>query len=56
MENCHSKYCFNWRFGGRVIGWIGIVASIGLGIFFIPLFGLNGGDAFILTIMFTFGV
>lgn len=56
MEKCHSEYCFNWKFTGKAIGWIGIIASIGLGIYFIPLFGLYGkNDAFVLTLMFSFG-
>lgn len=55
MEDCHSKFCFNWKFGGNVIGWIGIIASIGMGITFIQVCWKFGEDAIIWTIILTSG-
>lgn len=54
MEDWQKKYCFNWLFVGRFVGWIGIIASIALGVFFAPFALLFQDDPIVYT-LFTFG-
>lgn len=55
MNEYLFKYCFNWIVVGTAIGWIGMILSIGIGVFYAPLLIWFGGDVIACGTIITIG-